>query len=73
MSNEKQKDEVIFKPAHRQIGTAPCFVCRRETAVFLAKNDRPYQSCGFCLARVFFNGQESLRLLKKKLKPVESE
>lgn len=73
MNNEKQKDEVIFKPVHRQLGTAPCFVCRHETAVFLAKNHRPYQSCGFCLARVFFNGEASIRLLKEKMKAIEPE
>ena len=67
------KDEIILKPALRQLGTAPCPVCQRETAVFLTRTNRPFQNCGFCSARVFFNGHESIRLLKKKLKLIEPE
>jgi hypothetical protein len=67
------KDEVILRPALRQLGTAPCPVCQRETAVFLTRTNRPFQNCGFCSARVFFNGHESMRLLKRKLKPIEPE
>jgi len=67
------KDEVILRPALRQLGTAPCPVCQRETAVFLTRTSRPFQNCGFCSARVFFNGHESMRLLKKKLKAIEPE
>jgi hypothetical protein len=67
----KNKDEVILQPALRQLGTAPCPVCQRETAVFLTRTNRPFQNCGFCSARVFFNGHESMRLLKKKLKAIE--
>lgn len=66
-------DEVIFKPALRQLGTAPCPVCQRETAVFLTRTSRPFQNCGYCSARVFFNGRESMRLLKKKMKTIEPE
>jgi hypothetical protein len=66
-------DEVILKPALRQLGTAPCPVCQRETAVFLTRTSRPFQNCGYCSARVFFNGRESMRLLKKKLKAIEPE
>jgi hypothetical protein len=69
----KHTDEVILKPALRQLGTAPCPVCQRETAVFLTRTHRPFQNCGFCSARVFFNGYESQRLLKKKLKAIEPE
>jgi hypothetical protein len=70
---EHIKDEVILKPALRQLGTAPCPVCQRETAVFLTRTSRPFQNCGFCSARVFFNGHESMRLLRKKLKAIEPE
>jgi hypothetical protein len=69
----KPIDEVILTPALRQLGTAPCPVCQRETAVFLTRTNRPFQNCGFCSARVFFNGHESMRLLKKKLKAIEPE
>jgi DNA-directed RNA polymerase subunit RPC12/RpoP len=70
---EHIKDEVILKPALRQLGTAPCPVCQRETAVFLTRTNRPFQNCGYCSARVFFNGRESMRLLKKKMKTIEPE
>lgn len=69
----KHMDEVILKPALRQLGTAPCPICQRDTAVFLTRTNRPFQNCGFCSARVFFNGYESQRLLKKKLKAIEPE
>ena len=58
-------------PALRQLGIMECLVCGREVAVFLTRNRRPYTNCGFCLARTFFNGSESIRLLKKKMRPVE--
>jgi hypothetical protein len=69
----KDKEELILQPALRQLGTAPCPVCDRETAVFLTRTNRPFQNCGYCSARVFFNGHHSMKLLKKKLKPIESE
>jgi hypothetical protein len=65
--------EVKLEPALRQMGTAPCPVCQRETAVFLTKTNRPFQNCGFCSARVFYNGHASMRLLIKKLKAIERE
>jgi len=68
---KKVKVEVMLEPALRQLGTAPCPVCQRETAVFLTKTNRPFQNCGFCSARIFYNGHESMRLLKKRLKPIE--
>ena len=36
------KDEVVLRPALRQLGTAPCPVCQRETAVFLTRTSRPF-------------------------------
>jgi hypothetical protein len=69
----KHLDEVLLTPALRQLETAPCPVFKRETAVFLTRSNRPFQNCGFCSARVFFNGHEAMRLLKKKLKAIEAE
>lgn len=60
----------MMQPALRQIGTTPCPVCRAKVAVFLTRTNRPFVSCGLCSARVFFNGQESMRLLKKDLTAV---
>lgn len=69
--SKDKPDELIAQPALRQLGIMECLVCGREVAVFLTRNRRPYTNCGFCLARTFFNGSESIRLLKKKMRPVE--
>ena len=61
---------IRLEPALLQLGTTECPVCRRETAVFLTRNKRPFLNCGFCSVRVFYNGRESMRLLKERMKPV---
>ena len=63
--------EVTFEPALRQIGTIDCPICKTKTAVFLTKTNRPFLSCGFCSARLFYNGRESIRLLKKKMQSLQ--
>lgn len=63
---------INFQPALRQIGTTDCPICKTRTAVFLTKSNRPFISCGFCSARIFYNGRESIRLLKKRMRSVES-
>ena len=68
--NEDKPQAVMMQPALRQIGTTPCPVCRAKVAVFLTRTNRPFLNCGLCSVRIFFNGQESMRLLKKELKPV---
>lgn len=68
--NEDKPQAVMMQPALRQIGTIPCPVCRAKVAVFLTRTNRPFLNCGLCSVRIFFNGQESMRLLKKELKPV---
>jgi hypothetical protein len=68
---KRKPDEVITQPALRQLGITECPVCGREVAVFITRNRRPYTNCGCCLARIFFNGSESMRLLRKKMRPVE--
>jgi hypothetical protein len=67
---QDKPEAVMMQPALRQIGTTPCPVCRNKVAVFLTKTNRPFINCGLCSARIFFNGQESMRLLKKDLTPV---
>lgn len=62
---------LVLQPALRQLGTSGCPICRREVAVYLTRTHRPFINCGFCSARIFFNGRESMRLLKKKMKPVK--
>jgi hypothetical protein len=63
--------EVTFEPALRQIGTVDCPICKTRTAVYLTRTNRPFISYGFCSVRIFFNGRESIRLLKKKMQPLE--
>jgi DNA-directed RNA polymerase subunit RPC12/RpoP len=65
------KEELILKPALQQIGITHCPICRSRVAVFLARTKRPFVNCSFCSARIFYNGRESMRLLKKKMKPVK--
>ena len=72
-SQESIKPEtkaITFEPALLQLGTIECPVCKRETAVFLTRNKRPFLNCGYCSARIFYNGRESMRLLKDRMKPV---
>ena len=69
--SEGKPEEIVTQPALRQLGISECSVCGREVAVFITRNRRPYTNCGFCLARTFFNGSEAIRLLKKKMRPVE--
>ena len=65
-------DVLTLKPALRQIGVTLCPICKNKVAVFLTKTNRPFVNCGFCSARIFYNGRESMRLLKRTMKPVES-
>lgn len=70
---EDKAQEPKLQPALRQIGITNCPVCKHEVAVFLTKNSRPFINCGFCSARIFYNGRESMRLLKKMMHVVEDE
>ncbi len=68
-AEEKGIDSEVLKPAMHQLGTTKCPVCNHAVAVFLTKTSRPFINCGFCSARLFYNGRESIRLLKSKLRP----
>jgi DNA-directed RNA polymerase subunit RPC12/RpoP len=72
-SDKDKQEEVILQPALRQIGITNCPICKREVAVFLTKNSRPFINCSFCSARIFYNGRESMRRLKRKMVPVKDE
>jgi DNA-directed RNA polymerase subunit RPC12/RpoP len=65
---EPDKPPVELSPAMPELGTAPCPVCGREVAVFVTRTKRPFINCGFCSARIFYNGSRSMRLLQKHLK-----
>lgn len=53
-----------LQPAMTQLGVTKCPICGREVGVFLTKTKRPFINCSVCSARIFYNGEESMRLLK---------
>lgn len=63
--------EPRLQPALQQIGITDCPVCKHEVAVFLTKTHRPFVNCGFCSARIFYNGRESMRRLKRKMTEID--
>jgi DNA-directed RNA polymerase subunit RPC12/RpoP len=68
---EKAQDNtppVELSPAMPELGTAPCPVCGHKVAVFVTRTKRPFINCGFCSARIFYNGSRSMQLLHKELK-----
>jgi DNA-directed RNA polymerase subunit RPC12/RpoP len=67
---EKKSEAIPLRPALRQIGITDCPVCKHEVAVFLTKTQRPFINCGFCSVRIFYNGRESMRRLKRKMTEV---
>jgi hypothetical protein len=69
----KGSGPITLEPALQQIGTTDCPVCKHEVAVFLTRNKRPFVNCSFCSTRIFYNGQESMRLLKKKMTVMPTE
>ena len=68
--SENQSKTPKLKPALEQLGTTLCPICKRRLAVYLTKTQRPFINCGYCAARVFYNGRESMRILRSKMKPV---
>lgn len=65
---EKQQEPLELKPAMPELGTAPCPVCGHKVAVFVTRTKRPFINCGFCSARIFYNGSRSMELLKDQIK-----
>jgi hypothetical protein len=57
-----------LRPAMPELGTAPCPVCGQQVAVFVTRTKRPFINCGFCSARVFYNGSRSQRMLQDQIK-----
>jgi hypothetical protein len=57
-----------LKPALPELGTVPCPVCKRRVTVFVTKTKRPFINCGYCSARVFYNGSRSIRRVQRQLK-----
>jgi DNA-directed RNA polymerase subunit RPC12/RpoP len=66
--SEQGKEPIELKPAMPELGTAPCPVCGHRVAVFVTRTKRPFINCGFCSARIFYNGSRSMELLKEQIK-----
>jgi len=66
----RAKQSVELTPALPDLGTAPCPVCGHQVTVFVTRTRRPFINCGYCSARIFYNGRESMRRLKDVTKPV---
>lgn len=65
---EEEKQPLELTPAMPELGTAPCPVCGHRVAVFVTRTKRPFINCGFCSARIFYNGSRSMGLLKEQIK-----
>jgi len=65
---QQEKDPLELKPAMPELGTAPCPVCGHRVAVFVTRTKRPFINCGFCSARIFYNGSRSMQLLRDQIK-----
>lgn len=64
----KKNDPLELKPAMPEMGTAPCPVCGHRVTVFVTRTKRPFINCGYCSARIFYNGSRSMGLLKDQIK-----
>jgi len=76
VTEDKQKadsleDQDGLKPALPELGTTPCPVCKRRVTVFVTKTKRPFINCGFCSARVFYNGSRSIGYLMRQMKKIK--
>jgi transcription elongation factor Elf1 len=65
---DPEQDPLELRPAMPELGTAPCPVCGHRVAVFVTRTKRPFINCGFCSARIFYNGSRSMQLLKDQIK-----
>ncbi len=68
IQNSNEKEPLELMPAMPELGTAPCPVCGHRVAVFVTRTKRPFINCGFCSARIFYNGSRSMELLKDQIK-----
>lgn len=64
----QDKPPLELTPAMPELGTAPCPVCGHQVTVFVTRTKRPFINCGFCSARIFYNGSRSMQLLRKQIK-----
>jgi DNA-directed RNA polymerase subunit RPC12/RpoP len=65
---KSDKQSLDLKPAMPELGTAPCPICQHPVCVFVTRTKRPFINCGYCSARIFYNGSRSMQLLQKQIK-----
>jgi hypothetical protein len=65
---DKAQELIVLAPALPELGTTPCPICRRRVTVFVTRTKRPFINCGYCSARIFYNGSRSMRLLEGQLR-----
>ncbi len=70
-NSDALEPEDDLRPALPELGTTLCPVCKRRVTVFVTKTKRPFINCGFCAARIFYNGSGSIRRLKRQLKKIK--
>jgi len=70
-ASQKASPELV--PAMPELGTAPCPVCGHRVAVFVTRTKRPFINCGFCSARIFYNGSRSMQLLKRQIRAAKTK
>jgi hypothetical protein len=68
---KESQQSLELQPAMPELGTAPCPVCGHHVAVFVTRTKRPFINCGFCSARIFYNGSRSMQLLKDQIKALK--
>jgi hypothetical protein len=72
-NSNSSEDKDGLKPALPELGTTPCPVCKRRVTVLVTKTKRPFINCGFCGARVFYNGSGAIRRLKRRIKKTREQ
>lgn len=65
---DSQTEPPELKPAMPELGTTRCPVCGHQVAVFVTRTKRPFINCGFCSARIFYNGSRSMGILQDQIK-----
>ena len=56
-----------------EVKYTPGGVAVARVAVFVTNTKRPFINCGYCSARIFYNGSCSMQLLKREFKAPKRE
>jgi DNA-directed RNA polymerase subunit RPC12/RpoP len=64
---QKPDKEPLPYPAKLKLGTADCPECGREVTVLETRKGRPFINCGYCFVRIFYNGDECIKRLRRRM------